>query len=115
MSVDFSRAFIKGKEQFVFIKGEADGKINTGDFIEFYAQPFMGDIDSLVYTKINYIPSPYLPLYNDTLYAFLTLNTSLVNKRYVLETDTNSAAYPLADHFYSEKVFSQFQRYNDVA
>ena len=106
--------FLKGKEQFLYINGESDGKINTSDYIEFYGSNFMGDIDSLAYTNINYVPSPYLPLYNDTLYAFLTLNTSLSNKRYILETDTSSAAYPNADHFYTEKIFKQFSSYNDV-
>lgn len=105
--------FLKGKEQFLYIEGESDGKINTNDFIEFYAGPYMGDVDSLIYTGIKYMPSPYLSLY-DSLHAFLTLNNILSNKRYTLETDTNSAAYPNADHFYTEKVFSVFSSYNEV-
>jgi hypothetical protein len=110
------QVFIKGKEQFIYIRGESDGKINTGDYIEFYANPLMGDIDSLVYTDIKYVPNPYLPItiYADTLYAFITLNNSVSNKRYTLETDTNWSAYPPADHFYSEKIFTLYGNYNIV-
>jgi len=106
--------FLKGKEQFLYINGEGDGKINSSDFIEFYASPYMGDVDSLLYSNINYLPNPYLPIFNDTLYAFLTLSSSLPNKRYTLETDTNSAAYSAADHFYTEKIFTVFGDYNFV-
>lgn len=104
--------FLKGREQFLYIHGENDNKINSGDYLEFYASPYMGDIDSLVYTNINYVPNPYQALYNDTLYAFLTLNNSLSNKRYSLETDTSSALYPAADHFYTEKIFKGSSSYN---
>jgi len=106
--------FIKGKEQFLYIKGEADGLINTGDYIEFYANNSMGDIDSLLYTNINYVPNPYLPLYTDTVCGFLTLTSSASNMRYVLETDTASAGHPIPDHFYTEKVFTLFGDYNAV-
>jgi len=100
------QVFLKGKEQFVFINGEIDDKINNGDFIEFYANPHAGEVDSMIYKNIKYIPNPYLPLFNDTVYAFITLNNSINNKRYTLETDTNSAAYPVGNYVYSEKIYS---------
>ena len=106
--------FLKGKEQHLYITGEADGKINIHDYVEFYASPFMGDIDSLLYTNIKYMPNPFVPIYSDTLYAFLTLNSLLTNKRFVLETDTASAIYPAEDHFYTEKIFTGFTAYNAV-
>jgi hypothetical protein len=109
------QVFIKGQEQFLYIKGEGDGVFNGTDYLEFYAEPFMGDIDSCLYTDIKYTPNPFRPIYNDTLFAFLTLNTSSTTKRYSLETDTNSLLYPPADHFYAEKIFTQYVRYNDVA
>jgi hypothetical protein len=105
---------IKGKENHLFINGESDNKINTGDYLEFYGSPAMGDFDSLIYTGINYLPNPYAPLFNDTLYGFLSLNNLTTNKRYALETDTNSAAYPLGNYFYSEKVFFSNTNYNMV-
>jgi hypothetical protein len=105
---------IKGKENHLFINGEADNKINTGDYLEFYASPAMGDIDSLIYTNINYLPNPYAPIFNDTIYGFLSLNNVTTNKRYILETDTNSVAYPSANYFYSEKTFFGNTSYNMV-
>ncbi|WP_317897275.1 C25 family cysteine peptidase [Aurantibacillus circumpalustris] len=106
--------FFKGKEQHLFIQGESDGAINSGDFIEFYVNPIMGDLDSLAYTDIKYVPNPYTYLFNDTIYAFLTTNNSITNKRYILETDINFSGYPQVDYFYTEKVFTQRSSYNPV-
>lgn len=106
--------FIKGREQFLFVNGEGDNQVNTGDYLEFYANPRMGDVDSMAYTGISYVPNPYAGIFNDTLYGFLTLNTSVSNKRYVPETDTASALYPAADHVYHEKIFSYAPHYNYV-
>lgn len=106
--------FLKGREQFLYVKGEADNALNSGDFLEFYADPTMGEIDSLAYTGISYVPNPYAALFNDTVYAFLTLNSSVTNKRYLRETDTSSALYPAADHVYHEKIFTSTPHYNYV-
>jgi hypothetical protein len=106
--------FIKGTEQHLHIEGEADGKINTADYIEFYANALMGDVDSLIYTHIKYTPNPYVALFNDTLYGFLTLNTSLNNKRYTLENDTNSALYPAMNYVYGERLSALNNMYNYV-
>ena len=105
---------IKGKENHLFINGENDNKINIGDYLEFYGSPKMGDIDSLIYTGIGYLPNPYAPIFNDTIYGFLTINNLTSNKRYILETDTNSASYPTGNYFYSEKIYSPITNYNTV-
>ncbi len=107
--------FIKGKEKHLFISGESDNKINLKDYVEFYASPAMGDFDSLIYNGINYLPNPYSPLFNDTLYGFITLNNLTSNKRYSLETDTTAALYPSGDHFYSEKIYNGTIENNFVA
>ncbi|MCE3226751.1 MAG: hypothetical protein K0S32_1302 [Bacteroidetes bacterium] len=106
--------FIKGKEQHLFIMGEGDSKININDYLEFYANPFVGDVDSLLYFNINYNPSPYIPLFHDTLYAFLTVNNLITNKRYQLETDTTASLYETADHFYSDAEYHVKYNYNSV-
>lgn len=106
--------FLKGKEQYLFISGESDGKINTGDYIEFYANPVMGDVDSLLYNKVKYVPNPYASIFSDTIFAFLTVYNQVNNKRFQLETDTNSVLYETADHFYNEKVFHYKLGYNFV-
>ncbi|MEI8138159.1 MAG: hypothetical protein WCH21_12615, partial [Bacteroidota bacterium] len=43
-----------------------------------------------------------------------TVNNLINNKRYVLETDTNSVAYSSGNYFYSEKIFSNITNYNMV-
>lgn len=106
--------FIKGIQQALYIQGEADGVVNGNDFIEFYAEPDMREIDSSLYTGISYHPNPFKGIYNDTLYAFLTTNSSGGNKRYQLETDTNSATYPSASLFYAEQVYAPSSAYNRV-
>lgn len=106
--------FIKGKEQFLYIKGEGDGKVNLNDHIEFYANNLQREYDSLLYSNINYLPNPFKPLFNDTVYGYLTLNTSLSNKRYQVETDTTIANHPLGDHFYAEQKFDLVNGYNYV-
>lgn len=106
--------FFKGKENRLFINGESDNKINIGDYIEFYANPVLGDVDSLVYNDIAYVPNPFKGLFNDTIYAFLTLNDLTNNKRFLLETDTNSVAYPTGNYIYSEKIFTGGSSYNSV-
>jgi hypothetical protein len=62
--------FLKGKEQRLYVHGAADGKINTGDYIEFYAEPLTREIDSLLYQGIGYVPNPYGALFNDTVSPF---------------------------------------------
>ena len=108
------QVFIKGVEQLVYIKGESDNKINTGDFIEFYADGNTARVDSLLYTNINYQPNPYIPIFGDSLVAFITTNNSQSNKRYTLETDISINAYPAANYFYNEKVFTSALNYNAV-
>lgn len=106
--------FIKGIERHLFIKGESDNKINNGDYVEFYANNLMGDVDSLIYWNIQYTPNFYQGIFNDTIYGFLTVNTFTNNKRFQIETDTNSIAYPESQYFYTERVFSNKDRYNYV-
>lgn len=107
--------FIKGKEQFLFIKGESDNQVNKGDYIEFYAKSEAGEMDSTLYIDAKYLPNPYVTLFNDTVYAFLTLNNTLTNKRYIQETDINAAPHPAANYFYAEKVHYNYNSYNSAA
>jgi hypothetical protein len=106
--------FIKGKQQALYIKGESDNKINVNDYIEFYASYLRRDFDSLLYAQINYHPSPYFPYFNDTIFGYLTAATSTNNLRYIEETDSTIANYPLADHFYTELTHTLFTGYNYV-
>jgi len=101
--------FLKGREVRLHIEGETDGRVHTGDYLEFYANPLPGEIDSLIYKKnIAYLPNPYRPLFNDTIYAFLTVSPNTGNLRYAVVQDTSSAGAFAATHIYAEKVAINF-------
>lgn len=96
--------FIKGEEQYIRVDGESDNVFNATDFIEFYAEKNNASFDSLAYEGITRMPNPYIALFNDTNYAFITWNTSLNNRRASAETDINFTNYTPANYFYTEKV-----------
>lgn len=96
--------FIKGQEQYININDESDNVFNTTDYIEFYAKKNDASFDSSAYTDIIRLPNPYIALFNDTNYAYLTWNSSITNKRIQLETDVNFTGYTAANYIYNEKV-----------
>ncbi len=95
------QVFLKGKELPLYIKGESDGQLNTNDYIEFYANNLRRDYDSLLYGNVAYMPNPYKPFFNDTIFAYITVNSLLNNKRFAIETDSSIYNYTLSDHYYS--------------
>ncbi|MES2513687.1 MAG: C25 family cysteine peptidase [Bacteroidota bacterium] len=96
--------FIKGQEQHININGESDNVFDALDYIEFFAKKNDASFDSLAYTGITRMPNPYIALFNDTNYAYLTWNSLLNNKRVQYETDVNFTGYTAADYVYSEKI-----------
>lgn len=98
--------FIKGEEQYIRISGENDNVFNRNDYIEFFAEKNDGRFDSLAYTNINRLPNPYIPLFNDTNYAFITWNSGTNNRRVSFETDVDFSGYTAAEYVYGEKVLS---------
>ena len=96
--------FIKGQEQYININDESDNVFNTTDYIEFYAKKNDASFDSTAYTTITRVPNPYIALFNDTNYAYLTWNSSISNKRVQRETDINFTGYTAANYFYTEKI-----------
>lgn len=106
--------FIKGKEQHLYIAGDADNVLNANDYIEFFAEKNDGRFDSSIYTGISYLPNPYISIFSDTIHAFLTWNNSTSNKRIILETDTASFTYTPAAYFYNEFIFTRKLDYNRV-
>lgn len=106
--------FLKGREVPLFIKGESDNMLNDTDYVEFYAEINDGSFDSSLYYNITYVPNPYVSLFNDTIYAFLTLNNSGPNKRVIQETDTVVSTYTPAPYFYTERIYTGKNEYNAV-
>ncbi len=106
--------FIKGKEQSIYIKGEADNVFDPGDYIEFFAEKNDGSFDSTMYYNISYLPNRYVSLFNDTISGFITWNNSTTNKRLILETDTASALYTPKPYFYTDNINTSRGAYNYV-
>ncbi len=103
--------FIKGQEQHIYVKGESDNVFNSSDYIEFYAERNDCGFDSAAYYNILRLPNPYVALYNDTNYAYITWNSSITNKRVTPETDTVFTGYVPADYFYADRVTSFASHY----
>ena len=77
-SVDARNLVLFGKEQMVpiYVHGEADGVLNNGDYIEFFAEKADGEVDKRMYPYPAANPNPYYSLYNDTLRYYLTWDDS---------------------------------------
>jgi hypothetical protein len=99
--------FARGKEVPIFVQGENDGVFDSGDFIEFYAEPNDGWLDSLIYDNPQNQPNPYYSLISDTAYYYLTWNNSTNNLRAQIENDINYGAYTPADYFLREQIYKQ--------
>jgi len=73
----FIQLFHRGKEQAIYVKGQADAVFNASDYIEFYGQKNDGTLDSILYKPSSLQPHTYYNLYSDTTAYFLTYNSSL--------------------------------------
>ncbi len=67
--------FWRGVEQPLRIVGEADGRFDAGDYLEFTGQGNDGAPDSLLYSPHSAQPHPYYSLFSDTTAYFLTWRT----------------------------------------
>ena len=91
-SADF-QVFGREKEIPLYVADGGDGFLNSGDFVEFYAERNDSWLDSLVYDSVHYVPDPYYSLFNDTIRYYLSWNGSSSNSRMQVETDVNFNAY----------------------
>lgn len=98
--------FAKGKEQPIYIQGESDGTFDSNDFIEFYGEKNDGWYDHVLFSDSAHILNPYVSMYSDTLYYFLTWNFSFNNLRMTDEFDLNFNAYTPADYFWSKVLYT---------
>ena len=86
--------FIRGKEWPIYIYNEGNAMVfDLNDYIEFYAPPTDGWLDSLMFDPVTSMANPFYSLYNDTIYAFLTANFSMNNLRAEYITDVNFSSY----------------------
>lgn len=64
--------FHHGREVPIDVIGEADGRFDATDFIQFYAEKNQGELDSLVYYQAARA-NPYQSLFSDETFYFLTV------------------------------------------
>lgn len=102
--------FQKGIELPVLIEGESDEVFNISDYLIFYAEKNTGKDDSTLFYYGNFIANPYYSVINDTSAVFLTWNSSTINKRYGIETDTTFNSFTNSQYFIKEDVIA----YNNI-
>ncbi|GHM98882.1 hypothetical protein WSM22_03720 [Cytophagales bacterium WSM2-2] len=73
----YIQVFHRGQEQSIYINGQSDGKLDAGDYLEFYGNKNDGTLDAQLYKPASSQPHPYYNLYSDTTAYFLTYPTSL--------------------------------------
>ncbi len=92
--------FHRGKEQAIFVEGEANNILDPADYLLFYGQRNDGVLDNALYTSPDAQPHPYYNLYSDTTAYFLTFNlTNQPGKRMTGFKENNTyglAAEPYA-------------------
>jgi len=120
------QVFFHGQEQYIYVRGEADGVFNGpktgGDYIEFYGQHNTGALikndvvasDSMLYagitaypdSNISEVPNPYYSMFNDTSTYYLTWNNSPgTNRRMtVAVTDTTFSSNTAFPYFMAQSV-----------
>lgn len=65
--------FRRGIEQSVYVEGQADGRFDATDYIEFYGQANDGTLDSVLYQEASSRqPHTHYSLFSDTAVYFLT-------------------------------------------
>jgi hypothetical protein len=77
----FIRVFHRGKEVAIHVEGQADGRLDPGDFIDFLGRINDGELDKKLYTKFDKLPNPYYNTYTDTTAFFLTVTPGMPGKR----------------------------------
>lgn len=105
--------FAKGKEQPIYLKGEADGVFNATDYIEFYAEANDGWLDTVFYKGKNNQPNPFYSLINDTISYYLTWNNQTNNLRFQEENAIDFSNYFPAPFVWKESVESYTSNYYD--
>lgn len=103
--------FGRGVEVALYIKGEADGSLDPGDYIEFFGRKNDGWFDTRLYADSSDQPNPYYSLFNDTASYYLTFNNLTNNKRLTIENGTNFSSYSEVPYFLKHSQTHYFSNY----
>ncbi len=88
-----------GTEQYIFISGENDNTLDSGDYIEFYGKKNDGIADIPLYRTPQEQPHTFFSLYTDTSVYYLTWSNAIDGKRLNLFNDTSYSAYNAETYF----------------
>ncbi len=108
------KMFARGAEIPIWVQGESDGVFAQNEFIEFIGIPSWGELDSLLYNEPGSRINSRFGLYSDSLHYFLTVSNQITgNKRFSLENDQNTSAYPSAPYYWARIGISYNNAYNN--
>jgi hypothetical protein len=94
----------RGKEQAIFVQGQADAVFHPDDFIEFFGRANDGTLDKDLYKPSALQPHAYYNLYSDTTAYFLTWSlTATPGKRATLFDEVNVTNIP-KETFHNESL-----------
>src|SRR5690606_30939154 len=83
----------RGEEVPLYIKGGSDGRLDPGDYMEFYAMGNDGWLDSILYKVKNNQPNHFIILINDSIFYFLSYDSLRNNKRFKEVNSTDFSNY----------------------
>jgi hypothetical protein len=83
------------------------GTLGSSDYIEFYGQKNIGDVDSFLYKTGAAQPHPYYSLYTDTAVYFLTIKPGSNTPRFV-EFSNNPTNVPAKEPYFMHTVRQVF-------
>lgn len=107
--------FAKGKEQHIYIQGESDRVFNNTDFIEFYGEVNDGELDSQLFEDSLDQANPFVSMFSDTIFYFLTWSNNDNAKRMVAENDVSFSGYSPLAYFIDEVVEVHKNRFSSGA
>lgn len=105
--------FFRGEEQAIFIQGEADGKWDEADFLEFYGESNDGTQDSLLYIPHSAQPHKIYNLYSDTTAYFISWRLDgQPGKRMATYQETNTSNLTPEPYHREDLLISNIAGYN---
>ncbi len=108
------QCFFNGKEQAIFIQGEADGILNANDFVEIYGTKNDGKLDAELFRTEGEQANNYNSLFSDTGVFFITLlpDTSILFPlRMQAYNDNDYSNYLPETSFLLEKIIAPQEEY----
>ena len=111
--VSSMKIYGRAQEVPVFVFDDGNGTLETGDYLEFYAERNDGWFDSTLYSDPKHIGNPNYSLYNDTIYYFFTIDASSAALRYTEETDVNFVPYTPVDYVWDLEKLDYRNNYSE--